>query len=346
MRIGIVNDTLMAVEAMRRVLVASRKHEVAWIARDGAEAVRLCAREKPDLILMDLIMPVMDGVKATRAIMASTPCLILIVTGSVDQNTSLAFEALGAGAMDVVNTPIFDPTALKAGSDPLLAKIETLGKFIGESRPSEASSTVKGPMASGGRNCPDSLIAIGASAGGPAAVAEILRRLPSDLSAAVVVIQHVDEQFAAGLAEWLTTQSVMPVRIAREGDEPRTGVVLLAGTSDHLVFTNPETLGYTPIPRDYAYRPSVDAFFQSVLLHWHGRVVGVVLTGMGRDGAVGLKALRDAGNITIAQDRASSAVYGMPKAAVDIGAASEILPLDRIANRLAGLSIPRLTRSL
>lgn len=187
------------------------------------------------------------------------------------------------------------------------------------------------PRAGSGRT----LVAIGASAGGPAALAAVLGGLSEDFPAAVVVIQHVDQQFSAGLAEWLGQHCRLPVRLARDGETPAAGCVLVAGTNDHLVMTAGGRLAYTAEPRAAVYRPSVDVFFESLVRHWGGNVIGVLLTGMGRDGARGLRALREGGHYTIAQDQASSAVYGMPKAAASLDAAVEILPLDGIAPRLA-----------
>jgi two-component system, chemotaxis family, response regulator WspF len=181
------------------------------------------------------------------------------------------------------------------------------------------------------------LIAIGASAGGPAALAAVLKELPPDLPAAVVLVQHLDEHMATGMAEWLRLHSRMPVRIAVEGERVTPGVALLAGTNDHLVLKTPDRVGYTRQPAEYVYRPSVDAFFDSIGRHWRGEAFGVLLTGMGRDGAAGLKRLREQGRHTIAQDQQSSAVYGMPKAAAAMAAAVDILPLDRIAARLVHL---------
>jgi chemotaxis response regulator CheB len=181
------------------------------------------------------------------------------------------------------------------------------------------------------------LVAIGASAGGPAALATVLGGLPKNFPAAIVVIQHVDEHMAQGMAEWLAQHTALPVRVAGEGDRLAVGSVLLAGTNDHLVLKTPDRVGYSAEPRDYVYRPSVDAFFHSVGRLWRGDAVGVLLTGMGRDGALGLKALRSQGRHTIAQDADSSAVYGMPKAAAKLDAAVDILPLDRIAGRLMTL---------
>lgn len=180
----------------------------------------------------------------------------------------------------------------------------------------------------------DPLVVIGASAGGPAALAVILSALPAEFPASVIVVQHLDEQFAAGLAQWLQTHSPMPVRLARDGCSLIGGTVLVAATNHHLILTSTSKLRYDPEPVDVVYRPSVDVFFESVVRHWPGRAVGVLLTGMGRDGAKGLKALRDAGYHTIAQDEASSAVYGMPKAAAALQAATEILPLTQIGASL------------
>lgn len=326
MRISIVNDSPLAVAAMSRLLSAAPAHQLAWVARDGIEAVERCARDTPDLILMDLIMPRMGGVEATREIMAKTPCAILIVTATVGGHSGKVFEALGAGALDAVSTP----NLATDGAQTLLAKIETLGRLIGKgaARKREPEQSSPARPGTGG------LVAIGASAGGPAALAMILANLPAEFPAAIVIIQHVDEEFAPLMANWLNEQSIVPVRIAREGDQPEPGVALVAGRNDHLIFVDSTTLGYTREPAAYSYRPSADVFFHSAVNHWKGDVVGVLLTGMGRDGAGGLKALRTAQALTIAQDRASSVVYGMPKAAAEIDAAAEILPLQRISSRL------------
>ena len=181
------------------------------------------------------------------------------------------------------------------------------------------------------------LVAIGSSAGGPAALAAILAALPEDFAAAIVIIQHLDSQMAPGMAAWLAQQSTLPLTLAGAGDLPQPGRVLLAATDDHLVLQASGRVAYTPEPRESVHRPSVDVFFESVSSHWHGRAIGVLLTGMGRDGARGLRAMRDAGHHTIAQDRESSAVYGMPKAAAALDAAVDILPVQRIAPRLVRL---------
>jgi two-component system response regulator WspF len=330
-KIGIVNDLPMALEALRRVLALRPDHAVIWAALDGAQAVALCGQETPDLVLMDLIMPGMDGVEATRQIMAATPCAILVVTASVATNAPRVFDAMGYGAIDAVDTPVLGRADGPESAAAFLHKIDTVAKLVGTRRFIPSADTFNDTWIITRR---ERLVAIGASAGGPAALTAVLSGLPKDFPAAVVIVQHVDERFAKGLADWLSRDSALPVRVAKEGDRPTAGSALLAGTNDHLRFISSERIGYTPEPRDQAYRPSVDVFFASVGTHWPGEAVGVLLTGMGRDGAQGLKTLRDKGHYTIAQDQPTSTVYGMPKAAASLGAAVDILPLERIAPRL------------
>jgi two-component system response regulator WspF len=318
---------MMAVEALRRVLLGVAGLEVAWIARNGAEAVEMCARDTPDLLLMDMVMPVMDGVEAVRRIMARNPCAILIVTATVDGNAGCVFEALGAGAVDAVAIPTLGPDGMAEGATALLAKINTISRLIGHHRGHRLHYRLPDPIAPE-PNLPRNLVVIGASAGGPAALAAILRALPPDFPAALILVQHMDEQFVYSMADWLDQQSALPVRVAASGDRPTEGHILIAGTSDHLILTDAAVLDYTAQPRDCFYRPSIDLCFESVARHWKHQAAGLLLTGMGKDGAHGLKALRDAGFLTIAQDRDSSAVYGMPKAAAKIAAAELILPLD------------------
>ncbi|HZR19525.1 MAG TPA: chemotaxis response regulator protein-glutamate methylesterase [Verrucomicrobiae bacterium] len=334
MRIAIVNDLALAREAIRRVILNSKAHEIAWTASDGHQALDLCLQDRPDLILMDLFMPRMDGVAAVRRIMSQCPCAILVVTGSVTGHCAQVFEAMGAGALDAVNTPVLEWPGSCKGASNLLAKIETIRKLLGVP-PSKIIQETPGS--------PDSdpalgrLIAIGASAGGPAALARILSYLPATLGSAIVIIQHVDAQFAAALANWLDDQSPLRVRLAQDGDVPAPGTILLAGRDQHLVLAPNGRLAYTEQPEDHPYRPSVDVFFNSVRQNWTGRITGLLLTGMGRDGARGLLNLRQSGHHTIAQDQASSAVYGMPRAAAHLKAAAEILNLDQIGLRLRSL---------
>ncbi|WP_168795668.1 chemotaxis response regulator protein-glutamate methylesterase [Paraburkholderia aromaticivorans] len=332
MKIGIVNDMPLAVEALRRALAARHDYEVLWIAQDGQQAVDFCTAQRPDIVLMDLVMPNVDGIEATRRIMARAPCAILIVTVDVGANAWRVYEAMGAGALDAVDTPSLNGPDAHKSIATLIAKIDRIAALVKE-RSAPGAAAASSPACATNRDTP--LVAIGASAGGPAALATLLAGLPKDFAAAIVIVQHVDAAFAAGMADWLNQQSAVPVRIAREGDRPQAGVALLAATDDHLHLKLPSVLGYTRVPEETPYRPSVDVFFHSVVARWPARAVGVLLTGMGRDGAIGLKAMRTKGYHTIAQDEATSAVYGMPKAAAALDAAAAILPLPRIAAALA-----------
>jgi two-component system response regulator WspF len=332
MRIAIVNDMVLAVEALRRVVSSVPGYDIAWIARDGAEAVQKCASDNPDLILMDLIMPVMDGVEATRRIMQESPCAILVVTATVTGNASKVFDAMGYGALDAVNTPVLGASNHLEGAAPLLEKISTIGKLIGKpAKPPFIAGPAASPKTMDGLQ---PLIVIGASTGGPLAIARILSALPENFTPPIVIVQHVDLEFVTGLANWLGEQSRLPVRPIREGESPAERTVLLAATQDHLILTPSLTLRYTQHPVELPYRPSVDVFFNSVSQNWRGRVAGILLTGMGRDGAEGLLKLRESGALTIVQEKESCIVYGMPKAAVQRGAALQILPPEEIAFEL------------
>ncbi len=334
MKIAIVNNMVIAVEALRRVLLTVPEHQVAWIAKDGAEAVAKCAKDTPDLILMDLNMPVMDGVEATRQIMKQSPCAIVIVTANVGKNAAKVFEAMGSGALDAVNTPILGSQGKPEAALALLGKIATISKLIGKSK---QSLNLK-PQTNSDTPLPP-LVAIGSSTGGPKALTTILSRLPANFGAAIAIVQHVDAQFAVGMIDWLNDFTPLTVKKASVGDRPEKGIVLVACTNDHLCMQSNHTLNYTKDPIDYPYRPSIDVFFKSVAQYWTPKGTAVLLTGMGRDGAEGLKLLRNHGWYTIAQDKESCIVYGMPKAAVELNAAVEVLNPDAIATLLIQRSV-------
>lgn len=332
MRIAIVNDLKLAIEALRRSVATIPGASIAWIAEDGAQAVERCAQDKPDIILMDMIMPVMDGVEATRRIMKATPCPILVVTATVEGNSGKVFEALGAGALDAVATP-----GLAAGGG--VERAEALAKKVKaiwmleradaseHARPPGFDTTLShAPV--------PPLVAIGSSTGGPMALAQILRKIPSPAPWPVVIVQHVDPHFATGLASWLAGESGHTVATAAQGESPAPGRVVLAATTDHLVLESGGRLGYTATPREAVFRPSVDVFFASLASRSAAPGVAVVLTGMGRDGAEGMSRLRRDKWHTIAQDKESSIVWGMPGACVQANAAVEVLAADAIGGAI------------
>ena len=344
MRVAIVNDLRMATEALRRIVEMQDGLELAWTAMDGREAVEKAGEDLPDLILMDLVMPEMDGETATRIIMEEHPCPILVVTASVTGNARRVVKAMAAGAIDAVETPTFGLDGRFAGDGPLIDRIDRLmrdpagfGDVAATSRPNPPP--IDRVTSSPGR---PSIMLIGASTGGPQAIRTVISSLPRPLSIPVVVVQHIDHQFVGGLVHWLqevTGHTV--VESAAGAIEP--GVVVVASTNEHLVLSD-RGYAHRPDTEDRLHRPSVDELFASAAeTSHHG--IAVLLTGMGTDGAVGLARLRAAGWHTIAQDEASSAVWGMPAAAIRAGAAVETLPLDEIGPRVASrLGVPGDTR--
>jgi two-component system response regulator WspF len=343
LRIAIINDLALAITSIRRVIEHDGAHSVAWVARDGLDAMARFAADEPDLVLLDLVMPHLDGVQTTKRIRERSRCPILIVTAQAGRSSGQIFEAMGHGALDVVNLPVLTGSPAESGRELLqkIARIERLqGGRAAAARPTSPSGSAAAPPPAARRRPP--LIAIGASTGGPKTLATVLAPLPRSLKAAVVVVQHIDAQFAPGLVSWLDGQVALPVRAAEAGQAPQAGTVLIAVSNDHLVLRADGRFAYQAEPLEEPYRPSVDAFFASLVKHWRDPGVAVLLTGMGRDGGKGMLALRRAGWHTIAQDEASCAVYGMPKAAVELGGAVEVLPPVAIARSVGqriGVSI-------
>jgi chemotaxis response regulator CheB len=338
MRIGIVNHLVAG--NLQQILAQEPSYHIAWIARDGAQAIAQCINNPPDLVLMELNLPLMNGVEATRKIMKAAPCPILIVTTTVNNNTALVFEAMGYGALDAVDTPLLGNNNYAQHSREIffkkikvIAKLHTLANLphLKHSSPL-INPACQVPLTR--QSVVPHLIAIGSSTGGPKALAELLANLPNTLPATVVIIQHVNQEFAASLAGWLNTYSALPVQLALPHQQPQVGTVYLASSNDHLILTKQRTFAYTPEPHSNPYRPSVDVGFQSIAKYWPQKSVAALLTGMGRDGAEGLALLREAGWYTIAQDEATSVIYGMPKAAKERGAATDILPLGEISKAI------------
>lgn len=321
MRIAIVNDMKITVEVIRGIIeMNAPEHKIAWVAYDGAEAVEKCFRDTPDLILMDLLMPKLDGAEASRMIMDQSPCGILIVTASVSTNYSKVFEAMNNGALDAVDTPSLGE---QKNIELFLNKIRRLGLLC---KPI-SSNEIKNSLAQ--KNLPSStpnLVVIGSSTGGPATICQTLSMLPPNFNAAVIIIQQVDQAFAAGLASWIGGNINMEVCVAADGETPENGKVYLAATNDHLIITEDLKFKYVKEPEAAFSRPSVNVFFESVAANWPGNGTAVILTGVGDDGAEGLLKLKNKGWNTIAQDQESCLVFGMPKAAVDNNAAQTVLP--------------------
>jgi two-component system response regulator WspF len=281
---------------------------------------------------MDLVMPRLNGVEATRQIMKQSPCPILVVTATIPGHYELVIQAMGAGALDAVETPALGPGGTIQNGHPLLARLAKLAD-AGRAATWAGAQPVRRAVATTTDH--PSLVLIGSSTGGPDALAAVLSALPPDFPGAVVIAQHIAAEFAPSLAEWLGARCRLPVRTARQGDAPAAGLVLVASSNDHLELAPELKLRYTATPSDYPYRPSVNVLFASAATLWPRPGVAVLLTGMGPDGAEGLLRLRSAGWHTIAQDESTSVVYGMPKAAAEKRAAVEMLPLSQIGPTVA-----------
>lgn len=328
MRIAIANSSRQTIDLIRQVLAPIPAHRVIWESENGIDTVGKCLADRPDLLLLDVVMPDMSGVEVTRRIMGESPCSILIVTATVDAHAARIFEAMRWGAIDVAPAPGFENGAITGGSA-LAHKISIVQKLLGKT-PDVPTATQPKPV----QRVSVPLVAIGSSTGGPKALATILSGLPCHFGAAVAIVQHIDAQFTLGLAEWLGGQTELKVALAREGDVLTKGHVLVAQGPGDLVLTPERTLSYRTDDLASPYHPSVSLFFQSCAANLPEPGIAVLLSGMGKDGVSGMLALRKAGWTTIAQDEATSVIYGMPKAAVKEKAATLVLPVGEIAPAL------------
>lgn len=327
-RILLADDSILIRTVLREALNSSGDMQVAGEAANGVEAVALTKSLKPDIIIMDVLMPLMDGLQATEAIMGQTPTPILILSSTVDEkDVKLAFTAIKKGALDVMEKPAISGTASQADFfEKLREKIRLLARIKVIHHIYRAGRLKTVPP---GEPSLRSILAIGASTGGPKAVTSIVKTLPQDFSGAVFIVQHISSGFAKGFAHWLDIESSIPVRLAEAGDKPLSGTALVAPTDCQMILEN-GAVKIIDAPAVNCCRPSIDVFFESLALGQGKDTVGLLLTGMGRDGAQGLLKLKESGAYTIAQDEHSCVVFGMPKAAIALNAASEVLPLETI----------------
>lgn len=339
-RVLVVEDSLTVRMRLIEILAGDPDIEIVGEAADGKSAIALCLQHRPDVITMDMMLPVMTGLAATEYIMAHCPTPILIVSASVNRGELFrTYEALAAGAVDVLEKPTgAEPDGVWESSFLAILKMVARIRVITHPRGRLADKLrAPGPAKPLRKSAASrfDLVAIGASTGGPGAIVDILRGLPAAFRLPIVFVLHINEPFGTSFAEWLDGLADRPVAYAREGDPviSAAGRVVMAPAGKHLVIRDGR-FHLTLDPERHSCRPSVDALFESVAAEYGAAAIGCLLTGMGRDGAEGLLALRRAGAMTIAQDEATAVVYGMPREAVRLNAASEILPLPQIAARL------------
>ncbi|MCX6029499.1 MAG: chemotaxis-specific protein-glutamate methyltransferase CheB [Chloroflexi bacterium] len=345
-RVLIVEDSPTIQMLLKAVLESDPAIQVIGIAANGREGLERATALRPDLITMDIHMPGMDGFEATRRIMEQCPTPIIVVSSSVDSaELPITFNAIQAGALEVIEKPVgfrgqdYENIRERLTTTvKLMAEVKVIRRRFAITRPAITEPAlaplgVSRLVAARGQRI-FSLVAIGSSTGGPAALNVLIKALPADFSLPVVIVQHMSAGFMGGLISWLQGESKLPLKMAAQNEPPRPGTIYFAPDDTHIELVGRNLLGLNTGPMINHVRPSVDVLFHSIAKYSAPETVAVLLTGMGEDGAVGLKAIHDCGGLTIAQDEATSVVYGMPKAAALLGAVDHILPLSQIATTL------------
>jgi two-component system, chemotaxis family, protein-glutamate methylesterase/glutaminase len=339
----IVEDSPVMRDFLLYILSADPEIRVIGTAADGEAALEAVQRRKPDVITMDIHMPKMNGLEATRKIMETRPTPIVIVSGSVDTDeVSTTFRAIEAGALAAVPRPwgIGHPDHETAAKE-LVQTVKLMSEVKVVRRWPRSSSGPRVPSAAKGETprSPTAIevVAIGASTGGPPALQAILSALPKDFPVPVLIVQHMAAGFVQGFVEWLSHSSGFPVHVATNGEYLLPGHAYVAPDGLHMNVGLGHRIALSQGAPENGLRPSVSSLFHSVAEVYGRHAVGVLLTGMGKDGAEELKLMKDKGSVTIAQDKDSSVVHGMPGEAIKLDAATHVLPADRMAAMLTSL---------
>ena len=343
-KVLVVEDSPVVREFLVYILGADPGIEVVGTANDGEQALVAVARKRPDVITMDIHMPRLDGLEATRRIMETHPTPIVIVSGSTDpREVATTFRAMEAGAVAVLRRPagIGHPDhEANAGelvqTVKLMSEVKVIKRWPRTRRQSEAAHPVEAPRAPAEAKV--KVIAIGASTGGPPVLEAILAALPEDFPVPLLIVQHMAAGFTQGFVQWLAQTSSLPVHLAAHGEHIRPGHVYVAPDEFQMRLEPGENIVLKRDEPENGLRPSVSYLLRSVAEVYGRDAVAGLLTGMGRDGAVELKLLKDKGAVTFAQDKDSSIVHGMPGAAIKLDAATLILPAEKIAAALSSLA--------
>ncbi|GAB4265560.1 MAG: chemotaxis-specific protein-glutamate methyltransferase CheB [Deferrisomatales bacterium] len=336
-RVLLVDDSRLVRTVLRGVLESDPEIQVVGEAENGLEGVRKCVELGPDVVLMDIQMPVMDGLEAVERIMRERPTPVIILSATVHPGeVKSAFRAVRAGAFEALPKPE-DVASAEGGArvaEELLPRIKLyarVGRTRGWQRRPEDEGTdaaIRLPAAS------PRLVAVGASTGGPRTVQSIFRALPASFPCPVLLVQHISLGFTRGFAQWLQRETDLTVKVLERSERLEPGTIYLALDGRHMEARRGLAV-LTDDPPVNACKPSVDVLFESVAREWGEHAVAVLLTGMGRDGARGALAVRQAGGEVIVQDESTSVIFGMPKAAIELGAATRVVPAGRIPQVLA-----------
>ena len=331
-RVLIVDDSMVTRSLLRAMLETDDQILVVGEAEDGPKAIAMTRDLRPNLVTMDLHMPGMGGVEAIREIMSASAVPILVVSGRID--AQLACEAIACGALDVLAKPDISQGASLVAKVKLLSGVPVVSHIRQTSRPIAVAPPDLAPMGDGS----PLVFSIASSTGGPQALDILLASLPADFPCPIVVAQHISPGFSAGLADWLNSKSRLSVRLAKDGDVLRPAVVYICPSESNLTVTRQRSLVLEAWADGQIYHPSCDRLLSSVAGAFGKQAVGIILTGMGRDGVDGIASIDHAGGITLAQDEQSSIVFGMNGEAVRSGHVHEALPLTEIAKRMCGFA--------
>lgn len=336
-RVLVVDDSPLMCKLLTTVMNADPQILVVAVANNGKEAVELVPRLQPDIITMDMDMPVMDGLEATKQIMAYHPTPILIVSSSVFKlGMEKVFKAISHGALDVIDKSELEFIGDKKSGETLIAKIKFLtsvrvmDQSLVKFRHERSIVDLKAPK----KKVSDKIVAIVASTGGPQALLKILQRLPEDFPCGIVIVQHITSGFLSGLVDWLAKECNIQVKIGEDSEEIRPGVAYIAPDSFHMRVKEGGKISLSDEPANNGHRPSGDVLLESVAKTYGKGGVAAILTGMGRDGAMGMKAIKQSQGITVAQNEESCVVFGMPNAAIEMKVIDKVLPLERIAEEI------------
>ncbi|MCA1960113.1 MAG: chemotaxis-specific protein-glutamate methyltransferase CheB [Desulfomonile sp.] len=344
-KVLVVEDSPVAAEFLVHILNSDPEITVMGTARNGVEAIELVNRDKPDVVTMDIIMPRMDGLEATRRIMETKPVPIVVVSASlVREEVDKTFLALEAGAVAALEKPRASGLGTRdSEAEKLIEVVKLMSQVKVIRRWKKAEPAPKTEPTRDVTPVPRLLsrdikvVAVGASTGGPAVLNSILSSLSRDFPVPILVVQHIAPGFAGGFVDWLNRASPLAVHLAQDGEIARPGCVYVAPDGRQMRIGANFAIALTDEGSETGLRPSVAYLFRSVAESFGAQAVGILLTGMGRDGADDLKLMREKGAVTIAQDKESSVVYGMPGEAAKIGAARYSLPPDKITDLLRGL---------
>lgn len=336
-RVLLVEDSQVTLVILRRILNSSPQIQVVGEARTGIEALELIPTVQPDVICTDLYMPKMDGLEFTSEVMTLYPRPILVISSWIQEEDSPhVFQLLEAGALDIFPKPSTGLTMEdKLLNQELIHKIHILSGVKVFKKKRKSPSVVKRfETFSVQSYVKPEIIVIGASTGGPQALNELFAQLPSNFPIPLICIQHICSGFLQGFMDWLSSSCRLPIQIAKPGDKPKAGRIYFPPEQQHLELDERGRFICSDAPPLDGHRPSITVTFKSIAKFYGRATVGILLTGMGRDGAEGLQYIAQTGGLTIAQDEASSIIFGMPKEAIALGAAKLILPIHAIAPKL------------